>query len=114
MNQFKWYDMTMQETLPDIPIVKLPGKPNTRNGLRSWKRQEAKKFWLTVLFIGVIFLTEIAGLSFSLIRDNSLPGQSQLFPETFPLVSPTIVRCVHETLYFNSTGVQTGIDEICH
>lgn len=108
-----------QRPQPAPYVIPLPAHRSQqeaeRKGLRHWLRYQRRSWWLTVAFVAAIFLAEIAGLTLSLALHNSLPGQSQLFPKTFPTVSPTVPQCVHATLYFDANGQlqQTGIDETC-
>ena len=100
-------------------VMQLPSHVKAKHaksrGLHTYLRYQTKQWYLTLAFVFCILLLEIGGLTLSLAVNNSLPGQSKLFPQTFPTVSPTVVRCVHQTLYFNSTGQlqQTGLNEIC-
>ncbi len=98
--------------------VQLPAHKSAQvahsRGLHHWLRYQRRSWFVTVAFVCFILLAEIAGLTLSLAVNNSLPGQSKLFPQTFPIVTPTVAQCVHETLYFSQGQIQqTGIDEIC-
>ena len=109
-----------QRPQPAPYALQLPQHTNKktaqRKGLRNWLRYQRRSFYVTIAFVVFIFAMEIAGLSLSLAVNNSLPGQSKLFPQTFPVATPTHANRIHETLYFSASGQlqQTGLDEACH
>jgi hypothetical protein len=108
-----------QRPQPAPYAVKLPAHKSARDarnkGLRHWLRYQRRSWFVTIAFVVFILLAEMGGLTLSLAVNNSSPGQSKLFPQTFPAVTPTAAQCIHETLYFSSTGQlqQTGVDETC-
>ncbi len=108
-----------QRPQPAPYVVQLPAhttaKEVKRKGLHHWLRYQRRSWYFTLAFVLFIVLAEIAGLTLSLALTNYLPGQSQLFPQTFPVITPTVANCIHETVYFNATGQKTqiGIDEVC-